>query len=222
MTFVPTVAPGGTTLWAPGGVDSMTIKPSTVTATHCCNTPNTVSVIAYAVNSVTNPATDTIDITFTDVPPLLVTPIANQVFYNGQGAVTLNGLSITSTRTLTFSIATNVTSADYTALSIDTTDGDPITISMATSFIGTATFTVSATDTTGLVTTTTFDIVVGVCVQSDCSICTSAGANACTTCDTGYTLLTGTCYIPEVVPEVIPEPVIPGPDYLNTGISDAD
>ena len=169
LEFTPTVG-GAAVLWAPGGTDSMTIKPSTVTSTHCCNTPNTVSVIAYAVNSVTNPATDTIDITFINVPPVLVTPIANQVLYNGQGAVTLTGLSITSSNTLTFSIATNVTSADYTALSIDTTDGDPITIAMATSFIGTATFTVSATDSNGLVTTTTFDVVVGVCTQSDCSI----------------------------------------------------
>jgi hypothetical protein len=220
MTFTPTVA-AATTLWAPGGYDSMTIKPSSVTATHCCNFANAVSVTVSAVNSVTNPGTDVINITFTEIPPLLVTPVVNQVSYNGEGAITLTGLSITSSLTLVFSITTNVTAADYTALSIDTTDGDPITIDMAPSFIGTATFTVSATDTNGRVTTTTFDVVVGVCTQSNCDICTSAAATACSSCDTGYTLLSGTCYIP--VPVVIPEPVIviPHPSYLNTGIGDA-
>jgi hypothetical protein len=63
MTFTPTVA-AATTAWAVGGSDTLTIKPSAVTAAH--SGANTVSVEAYAQNSVPNVRTATIGITFTE------------------------------------------------------------------------------------------------------------------------------------------------------------
>jgi hypothetical protein len=192
MTFTPTVG-GATEPWAVGGSDILTIKPSVVTATHCCGAvnTNTVKVSAYAESSVPNIATDTINIIFAGVAPVVVGSVGAQTFYFGQGLTSLTGSSITSANTLTFSISTNVTASDYITLSIDTTDGNPIIIEMDPSFIGTARFTITATDTSGYIATDSFDVVMTACPQSNCVTCSSAGAAACTDCDSGYTLEDG-------------------------------
>jgi hypothetical protein len=213
MTFIPTVG-GATESWVVGGSDILTIKPSIVTATHCCGGANTVSVDAYAENSVTNIATDTINIIFTGLSPVVVGSVGAQTFYLGQGLTSLTGSSITSANTLTFSISTNVTSADYITLSIDTTDGNPIIIEMDPSFIGTARFTITATDSAGYIATDSFDVVISACPQSNCATCSSVGAAACTDCDSGYTLEDGVCGIPSLSSNKT--------DYLNTGVGNAD
>jgi hypothetical protein len=215
MMFTPTV--GGTTeSWVVGGSDTLTIKPSVVTATHCCGAvnTNTVKVTAYAENSVTNIALDTINIIFAGVAPVVVGSVGAQTFYFGQGLTLLTGSSITSTGTLTFSISTNVTAADYITMLVDTTDGNPITIEMDPSFVGTATFTITATDGSGYIATDTFDVVMAACPQSNCDMCSSGGADTCTDCDSGYTLEDGVC--------VIPSSSSNKTDYLNTGVGNAN
>jgi hypothetical protein len=147
-----------------------------------------VNVSAYAENTVTNVATDSIDIIFTGIAPVVVGSVGAQTFYTGQGSTTITGLSITSANTLTFTITTNVTAADYITLSIDSTDGNPIIVEMDPSFVGTATFTITATDSAGYVITDSFDVVMSACTQSNCVTCSSGGATACTECDSGYTL----------------------------------
>jgi hypothetical protein len=218
MTYIPTVATASET-WAVGASDSLGIIPSVVTATHCCNFANTVSVDAYADNSVTNIGTDTIAITFTDSDPGVAVAVPDQVFYKGQGATVITGSSIVDATTLVFTLTTAVTASDYTTLTIDTTDGDPITIGMASTYTGTATMTITATDTGGNTATDVFDVVVLECPQEFCDLCTSGTDGDCIGCDSGYILTSGECFAPVIEPEVI---VIPGPDYLNTGIGDAD
>jgi hypothetical protein len=83
---------------------------------------------------------------------------------------------ITSANTpITYSISTNVTTADYTTLSIDASTGDPILVEMASSFIGTAEMTITATDSTGYIITVVFDVVVNACPQLNCDTCTGIG-----------------------------------------------
>jgi hypothetical protein len=65
MTYAPTVAAHSFD-WAVGGPDTLIIRPSAVTGAHCCDFGNTLSVNAYAQNSVPNVGTDLLDITFTE------------------------------------------------------------------------------------------------------------------------------------------------------------
>jgi hypothetical protein len=65
MVFTPTVA-AYSVPWAVGGFDTFTIKPSSATNVSCCDFGNTLSVNAYAQNSVPNIGTDLLDITFTE------------------------------------------------------------------------------------------------------------------------------------------------------------
>jgi hypothetical protein len=190
MAFTPTVG-GSAVAWAPGGSDSMTIKPGVVTATHCCGGTNTLKVDVYAENAVANVASDTIGIIFSGVTPVVSGAVGAQTFYFGQGSTTITSSSITSANSLTFTITTNVTAADYITLSIDSTDGNPIVVEMDPSFVGTATFTITATDSAGFIATDSFDVVMTACTQSNCTKCTSAGSTACTDCDSGYTLEDG-------------------------------
>jgi hypothetical protein len=218
MTYVLTV--GGVTVpWAVGASDSLGIIPSLVTPTHCCNFANTLTVTAFTNNLATNTATDTIDIIFTDNSPVVVVAVPDQVFYKGQGATAITASSITDSTTLVFTLTTAVSSANYTTLTIDTTDGNPITIGMASNYTGTATMTITATDTQGFTATDLFDVLVLECPQDNCDLCTSGTVGDCIGCDEGYILTSGECF-PPVVPPVIPEPIYYS-NYLNTGVGDA-
>jgi hypothetical protein len=219
MTYVPTVATASET-WAVGASDSLGIIPSAVTATHCCNFANTLTVQAFADNTVTNTASDTIGIIFTDASPAVIVAVPDQVFYKGQGATVITGSSITDSTTLAFTLTTAVTTANYTTLTIDTTDGDPITIGMASNYTGTATMTITATDTGGNTATDVFDVLVLECPQDNCDLCTSGTVGDCIGCDAGYILTSGECF-PPVIPPVIPEPIYYS-SYLNTGVGDAN
>jgi hypothetical protein len=218
MTYVLTV--GGVTVpWATGASDTLGIIPSLVTPTHCCNTANILTVTAYTDNLITNTATDTINIIFTDHSPVVVVAVPDQVFYKGQGATAITASSITDSTTLAFTLATAVSAADYTTLTIDATTGNPITIGMASNYTGTATMTITATDAQGFTATDVFDVLVLECPQDNCDTCTSGTDGDCIGCDEGYILTSGECFLP-VVPPVIPEPIYYS-SYLNTGVGDA-
>jgi hypothetical protein len=178
MTYVLTV--GGVTVpWATGASDTLGIIPSVVTPTYCCNFANTLTVTAYTDNLVTNTATDTIDIIFTDHSPVVAVAVPDQVFYKGQGATAITSSSITDSTTLAFTLATAVTTAEYTTLTIDATTGNPITIGMASNYTGTATMTITATDTQGFTATDVFDVLVLECPQDNCDTCTSGTDGDC-------------------------------------------
>jgi hypothetical protein len=221
MTFTPKVG-GSTEAFAVGGSDIMTMKPNLVTPAHCCGGTNSMDVQAYAENTVTNPSTDSVDIIFTNKAPILVTAITDQTFYKGQGLTNLNGLSITASNTLTFSIVTNITSADYSTLTIDATTGDPIAININSNFTGTVLMTITATDSAGYITTDSFYVYVNGCSQANCDTCTGSGANQCSSC-----LLTSDssdCFIGDGSADESADNSSDDSNYhfLNSGVGNAD
>jgi hypothetical protein len=160
--------------------------------------------VAYAENTITNDDTATVAITFTSIAPVIVTAITDQTFYKGQGLTSLPGLNITAANTLTYSIVTNVSSSYYTYLAINSTTGDPIYITFASTFTGTAEMTITATDTNGYTISDSFIVSVNGCSQANCDTCTGTGDGDCTSCAS-----TGDCYIGTTLTS------------LNSGVGDA-
>jgi hypothetical protein len=192
MTFAPTES-SSVVAWATGGSDILIMKPSSVTSAHCCGSANTLSIAVSAglVSAVIG--TDTVSVTITNTAPTITTPAADQAFFQGQGSTTVTGQSITDADTLTFSIATDASASDYTTLTIDTADGNPVTIEMASTYTGTAIMTITATDSYGNTETDAFNVVVSACTQTNCVTCTNSGATDCLSCDSGYTITAGAC-----------------------------
>jgi hypothetical protein len=219
MTFTPTVG-GASEVWAVGGSDTMTIKPNLVTPTHCCVGSHKLDVQAYAENTVTNPSTDNVYIMFTNKAPIIATAITDQTFYKGQGLTSLTGLSITSSNTLTFSIVTNITSANYSTLTIDATTGDPITININSNFTGTVLMTITATDSAGYTTTDSFNVYVNECSQTNCNTCTGSGVNQCSSCLIASEA--SDCFVGDGTPDNSPEITTDNSTFLNSGVGDAD
>jgi hypothetical protein len=192
MTFVPTFEDIPVP-WATGAYDSLIIKPSSIVDKDDLENANSLLITVKSGSAQATIGTGTISVTISTDTPTVATDALDQTFYQGQGSTTVTGQLITDDDTLAFTIAGDGSATDYTALTIDALDGDPITIELDSSFVGTKTLTITATDPYDKVTTDSFDVVVSACPQTNCVTCTNNGDTDCLTCDSGYTLTAGAC-----------------------------
>jgi hypothetical protein len=220
MTFELTFG-GSAAPWATGGSDSLIIKPSSIDVKTDLATANSLLITVKAGSQQATIGSDSIDVTITTDTPAVITAALDQTFYRGQGSTTVTGQSITDDDTLTFSIADSVSASDYTTLTIDTADGDPVTIDLGSTFIGTKTLTITATDPFDKVITDAFDVVVSACTQANCVTCTNSGATDCLSCDSGYTITAGAC-VQDVVASSSSTSSSTEVSYLNSGVGDEE
>lgn len=163
MVFTATVS-GNTVNWASAGWDYMTIQPKFVTSSQCCGTAVNLDIsVDAALNTRPNPSSGTVAITFTNSAPNIGTAVSDKIFSSSQGETNITELVITdpTSDSLTFVITTNASASDYTTLSIDSSDGNPITIEMNSAFRGIAEMTVTATDSFGNAVTDIFNVKMG-------------------------------------------------------------
>lgn len=173
---------------------------------------HSVQVTISDTNSLPNTVSTTIQVTFAS-PPTVANPMTAQTMYQGMGAYTiqipantfastLGALTITATNNLSGVVPTTFTVA-----------GNNLNVELPSTYTGSFTVTLTATNPTGQSVTNQFLVTVSACTQSNCVACTGTGATQCIRCNTGFTLTAGACasstgsYLNRSYQEVSPEGV---------------
>lgn len=153
---------------------------------------HSVQVSILDTNSVPNTVSTTIQVTFTG-PPTVANPMTAQTMYQGMGAHTISipaNTFASASGALTITATNNLSGVTPT---IFTVTGNNLNVELPSTFTGSFTVTLTATNSASQSVTNQFLVTVSACTQTNCVACTGTGAAQCTRCNTGFTLTAGAC-----------------------------